>query len=384
MRYARSQFTLPCCFLRCINIINFFNNMDSHTFSEPFLLENSDSVMLTWQVQVLRREQVVDVLHVNATNFPPRFNKKKKNKVVWQLPLTPDQLPRFGEKEKKRLWDMFKQNKKDRRKKVIGEPVSSNVDDTTGTRDQSLQDDSTCNDLYDYEEVTDSYENDKVVQKEKDENPPISSSQRFNNTSLPPAPPPGFSVSDVSLSPDSAIPITPDVRLGSGQMHPISLTDRIEGPIAFPTGPSPSSLFTVEPPLQSCPRHLSKSPPDTTTTSLGAHIATMFIQAITKKVTLDQWLSIYLEQAPSTLMVGQAQAVCATRVERCQQWSALQQPFWECQGWTMQHCGPLRTMLLVVTGRTMQPTGTFCYNLTLMLTHQYQIQNSILSFSLLG
>lgn len=349
--------------------------MDSHSFSEPRLLEKSDP--LTWQVEVLRRGQIVDILQVNATNFPPRFNKKKK--VVWQLPVTEDQLPRFGEYEKERLWEMFKQQKKERRKKV--KPPNSNnnfVDDTTESRGQSFRDDDVSDSNYN-EGSSIHNEDDRDKPQQIDETPNMS--QRHNG-SLHPAPPPGFSLEDVSSprkNSNKSDPVSSDSRgisMSSGDRN--ALTVQLDGPPAQVSLSSTSSTST-ESPLQPCPRH---SPNNHLDANFIAQVAKTFIQSLTTKEQIDQWLSIYLERAPSTLMVGQAQAVCSTSEERSQQWKALQQPFWECQGWTLQECGA-GGGLLVLTGRTMQPTGTFYYNLTLILTPQYQIQNSILSFSLL-
>lgn len=299
----------------------------------------------------------MDILEVNAANFPPRFNKKKK--VVWQLPVTEDHLPRFGEYEKERLWEMFKQQKKERRKKV--KQPGSSVDDVTDSNNHN--------------ENESIHNENKDRKQEGDETPNIS--QR-NNGSLHPAPPPGFSVSDVS-SPRNSDPDPSD-------SHGIAKSIDRNSPTVVKLDGTPTQISlsstsstSTESPMQPCPRHFPKDPPDA---NLGAHIAATFIHSLTKG-QIDQWLSVYSERAPSTLMVGQAQAVCSTSEERSQQWKALQQPFWECQGWTSQDCGALRT-LLVLTGRTLQPTGTFCYNLTLILTPQYQIQNSILSLSLLG
>lgn len=344
--------------------------MDSHSFSEPRLLEKSET--LTWQVEVLRRGQVVDILQVNAANFPPRLNKKKK--VVWQLPSTADQLPRFGEYEKERLWEMFKQQKKERRKKV--KQPGSNVDDTTESRSQSFRDEDVI-ESNDNENDAIQIQKESIDEKQEQKGEETPNFSQRNNGSLHPAPPPGFSISDVSL-PKNGNPAPSESLDRTKLIDGISSADKMEGAPAQRSLSSSSSSSTSSP-LQPCPRHALK---DTSDTTFASRIATIFIQSLTKG-QIEQWLFIYLERAPSTLMVGQAQAVCSTPEERWQQWTALQQPFWECQGWTMQNCGSLQT-LLVLTGRTMQPTGTFYYNLSLILTPQYQIRNSILSFSLLG
>jgi hypothetical protein len=344
--------------------------MDSHCFSIPRLVEKSET--LTWEVEVLRRGQVVDTLQVNATNFPPRLNKKKK--IVWQLPMTGNQLPRFGEHEKERLWEMFKQQKKERRKKGKQHDESI-LDDLGVSRDQSLADDDMSDSNNNYSESLHSENRD--TKQEAEETPNIS--QRSSG-SLHPAPPPGFTVSEVS-SPRNSDSLPYDSHLIAKTLERDTPTAALkpERAPAQVSLSSTSSTSTESPPQP----NLHSFPTDPiNTANLSAHVATTFIQALTKG-QIDQWLAFYLERAPSTLMVGQAHALCSSPDERRQQWEALQQPFWECQGWTSQDCGNYQT-LVVLTGRTMQPTGTFFYNLTLMLTPQYQIRNSILSLSLLG
>jgi hypothetical protein len=343
--------------------------MDSHCFSIPRLLEESET--LTWEVEVLRRGQVVDILQVNATNFPPRLNKKKK--IVWQLPVTRNQLPRFGEYEKERLWEMFKQQKKERRKKV--KQPDSFVDNSGISDDRSLPDDDMTDSNHNYSESIQNLSSD--TKQEAEETPNIS--QRSSG-SLHPAPPPGFSISEVSSPRNSdSLPYDSHVNAKAIEHDSSSALLKPEQAPAQASLSSTSSTSSESPPQP----NLHPFPTDSfNTANLSAHVATTYIQALTKG-HIDQWLAFYLERAPSTLMVGQANALCSSPEERSRQWKALQQPFWECQGWTSQDCGNFRT-LLVLTGRTMQPTGTFYYNLTLMLTPQYQIQNSILSLSLLG
>ena len=80
---------------------------------------------LVWTVHVRRHgvSEPVGVLHVTADCLPPRM---RKNKVVWKLPETMDTLPKFGEHERKRLWELFKAQKKERRKKGKGDANTNN------------------------------------------------------------------------------------------------------------------------------------------------------------------------------------------------------------------------------------------------------------------
>ena len=109
--------------------------MDTHSFSDPRLVvvdvasdggdgqkkkttaktnQNNTSV-LNWEIDIIRKgvEEPVWTLTINNTNFPPRRRGKK---VVWKLPTTENQVPKFGDAEKKRLWELYKTEKKQRRK----------------------------------------------------------------------------------------------------------------------------------------------------------------------------------------------------------------------------------------------------------------------------
>ena len=87
---------------------------DRHTFSEPRPIAGLD--LPSWDVDVFRDgvPEPIWTLRVDETLLPPRKSKKKK--VVWRLPETVDQVPRFGDHEKRRLLDSFKSMKKERRK----------------------------------------------------------------------------------------------------------------------------------------------------------------------------------------------------------------------------------------------------------------------------
>ena len=91
--------------------------MDTHSFVVSRALK--DAAIPTWEVQVQRQGKPVGLLHISRENFPPR---KRKGKVVWQLPSDTSSQPKFGEHEKQRLYEIFKQQKKDRRKKDESPP----------------------------------------------------------------------------------------------------------------------------------------------------------------------------------------------------------------------------------------------------------------------
>lgn len=100
---------------------------DRHTFSEPRPI--AGLALPSWDVDVYRDgvPEPILTLRVDETLLPARKSKKKK--VVWQLPETVDQVPRFGADEKRRLLDIFKSLKKERRKSKRGSLGAGGEDD---------------------------------------------------------------------------------------------------------------------------------------------------------------------------------------------------------------------------------------------------------------
>ncbi|CAB9517778.1 expressed unknown protein [Seminavis robusta] len=88
---------------------------DRHAFSEPRAIVGLP--LPTWDVDVFRDgvPEPILTLRVDETTLPPRRSKKKK--IVWKLPDSLDQIPRFGADEKRRLLDLFKNLKKEKRRK---------------------------------------------------------------------------------------------------------------------------------------------------------------------------------------------------------------------------------------------------------------------------
>jgi hypothetical protein len=88
---------------------------DRHTISEPRRLVNDGGTNLCWEVDILRDDSlVVDTFVLNSVVLPPRVNKK--GKVLWKLPETGDKLPSFGYEDRKRIIDIYKKRKKERKK----------------------------------------------------------------------------------------------------------------------------------------------------------------------------------------------------------------------------------------------------------------------------
>lgn len=96
------------------------NFEDRHTFSDPRLASDTDpsfADMPAWHVDVYRKgvSEPVDTLLIDDSTLPPR--KNKKGRVIWRLPDEPDErLPNFGTDERRRLVELFKEQKKERKK----------------------------------------------------------------------------------------------------------------------------------------------------------------------------------------------------------------------------------------------------------------------------
>ena len=97
--------------------------VDRHSLSEPRYIGD-----LQWEVDVFREnvDQAVDTLIINSTTLPPRT---RKGKVVWQLPKDPSRPPSFGTEDKKRIFEIFKERKKQRKKeKALVSKQASGLD----------------------------------------------------------------------------------------------------------------------------------------------------------------------------------------------------------------------------------------------------------------
>ncbi|GKY99149.1 hypothetical protein MPSEU_000870400 [Mayamaea pseudoterrestris] len=118
--------------------------MENHTFSEPEPVENSSPP--EWLVHVLRnsnsptdddvkKQTLVATLLVNCETLPPR---RRKGRVVWKLPDDFASVPKFGSVERERLWELFKQQRKERRKSKTKDALVVNdigdvmIDDSGG------------------------------------------------------------------------------------------------------------------------------------------------------------------------------------------------------------------------------------------------------------
>ena len=86
---------------------------DRHFLSDPRPVPGLE--LPTWEVDVHREGVDIPImtLRVDKTVLPPRKNKKK---TIWKLPDNIETLPKFGTQDKKRLFELFREKKKELKK----------------------------------------------------------------------------------------------------------------------------------------------------------------------------------------------------------------------------------------------------------------------------
>jgi hypothetical protein len=344
--------------------------MDSHFFGEPVPVvtateEGTDEP--SWTVDVIRisGNVVVGTLLVSNTTLPPR--KNKKNKIVWRLPDSiHGDLPRFGEQDKKRLWELFKEQKKKRRKSQNKSNGIENEEDEESKAEHFVELQGTAES--------------------------VSSSPSFNLVS----PPPGFECSNSVPSTDDPATILEHVSISSS-------------PPGINTAVTLSSFSECRKQYISVPACGST---DALAMMVGASAFERFRQLVegTDLMTANDqdnvtslwniWLGCYTEDATQSLLVGSAHTTAVTPTSRQDQWYSvlfslpLLKKYWTCRGWTAVPVQPFASaesmILMVLNGTTIQmETELLSYTLTLLLhgskeldgtTHSYVIVNAILTF----
>ena len=101
---------------------------DRHSLSEPRPIPGL--ALPSWEVDVLRDgvDTPIMTILIDNNSLPPR---KRKKKVVWKLPDSVDQTPKFGMEDKKRIFEIYRQQKKELRKQrkssVVGGGTSADM-----------------------------------------------------------------------------------------------------------------------------------------------------------------------------------------------------------------------------------------------------------------
>lgn len=365
----------------CIVII-----MENHTFSDPVPVKDASSP--TWKVDVIRLSGsvLVGTLMVNNETLPPRKNKKK---IAWRLPDDPEMLPKFGEHERKRLWDLFKEQKKERRRlsKKLSTQLSSTSDGSDNKDDEETERDTEEPGLIAsvISAATTAGDSGGAPNKGGIEN----GAHTNDSSTLPtteekisppqPPPPPGFHLRKMTLD-DEKEEVTP-----LPQSAPPFQTS--PAPPLPPPGLDPTS------PDHTLPRTMYFTlADDNPLASLGSLVVPLFLQCVTSSDVVPWLAHSHPTLSQTTLSLGSAQATGRTYLDRLQQWQSLTlSTSWDCTGCVSQTlpAGSSPTVLLVLTGRTMQKQECLAYHLSIVLTavantRNFQITNECLSLTALN
>ena len=382
-----------------------------------------DAPTPTWTVDVIRDSGsvLVGTLTVNNETLPPRKNKKK---IAWKLPEDPNVTPKFGEHEKKRLWELFKEQKKERRrqsKKLTSLPSMQSDGDKSEACSQEAEEagdaappTATANTTPDHSvaegtEGPDDYGGAEPTPIASDGSstakpaalPKVHSPAAKENVSppSPPPPPPGFQMSKMSLDEKPAENDFPRISLHKPP-PPAAPQSASQPPHASLLPPAPRASPPPPPPgLIPTPEPVSVLPPalyftladDQPMASLGALVVPLFLQCVTTSSVVPWLAHSHPTLSQTTLSLGSAQATGRTFLDRLQQWQSLTlSNSWDCTGCTSQTLPIPNTVLLVLTGRTIQKQECLVYHLSLVLTgpnvgtKSFQITNEILSLTTLN
>lgn len=351
-----------------------------HTFSEPRLAHGYDK--LTWNVDVFREgvEDPVLTLVVDNDTLPPRMRKKK---VVWRLPEDAETLPKFGVEEKKRLLDLFKLQKKSRRKSKLKPSESDatipNQDGVLSTP-QLVKDDIKEDQMYRDESCEKA--NLKEIAEEKKEDPGVFAPAVPVRTSNPPpkhamkydkdtqvAPPPGLSMNSTPSSTPQLSMLAQGESSGHAAPSPSSPPPGFSLPFVSPVV-HPGKFFTTS----------------FTSDNIAVELAQTFMDVYFRSMTngqQDDLLMYYVPGAVKSLSLGGAHSFCKSRDEILIQLNSLQGSLWDVSGVVAQE-GYLDSVVLLLTGNALPKTApkplSFSHAITLIkLPEGYQIHNDAMS-----
>jgi hypothetical protein len=355
--------------------------MESHTFTEPELVSlvgdegeerssptepQPSSPELAWRVHVLRHgvpEPIGSIL-ITSNTLPPR--KNKAGKIVWKLPDDPNQVPKFGIHEQKRLWELYKEQKKQRRKKQ-SDPSKSG--DAEGGDPEGADGSGSAMSKNDEETPVS-----PSPPRSTGQPPPSAAGTTVAETPkdsgggpIPVSPPPGFgstarieslTLKETPISPahnpqlfqqqatpqrnnrsGTHIPPPPGLTGAASAASPLTRSPALpngnrtaqsnsQSPSRVRQGDVPRALPLVAPskPPCNCFALSSDVEVDAYPQSVAALVAHAFQRLIAVVGAPDGaagWLSYYAPNARSTLIMGTAQAIAHTHDERLRQWRSL-------------------------------------------------------------
>lgn len=355
-------------------------------------------------------------LTVDNDTLPPRKNKKK---IAWRLPDDPNALPKFGEKERKRLWELFKEQKKERRRQS---KKMSSFDDKSegGSSNKSVEPNEpapptpTANTTPDHSVVEgtegpDDYggagaggmHKKKESHKERTDENAVPFTSNYSSTA-PPPPPPGFDLKKLSISnqpqEENSIRRTSPTpgpennrspRMSNGSAAAPNHNNVPANPTTAPP-PPPPGLAPTAGDMSIPPQLYFELADDQPLAALGGLVAPLFLECVTTSTVIPWLARSHPTLSQTTLLLGSAQATGRTYIDRLQQWQSLTiSNSWDCTGLTSQTLPMPNTVLLVLTGRTIQKHECLAYHLSLVLTaamgtRNFQITNEILSLTTLS
>jgi hypothetical protein len=353
---------------------------DRHYLSELRPVEGLE--LPTWEVDIFREgvDTPIMTITLDSNSLPPR---KRKKKVVWKLPDSFDQVPKFGMEDRKRVFDICKQQKKELKKqRKFKENNSSDPPDA----DPPDADSPTA-----------------ILQKQNT----TASTLNENSPKLPPigSPPPGFDVARISISDDVEKkeklkpPLTKPPMGTNGSARPTIPNEKKE---AEPPRTPPEST-SIQPPHKDvqlrrpAPPGLTPEPPGIVPqqpppimnlrqfivppTSTLAQVVTETYYLLLRQGLIHELVAHYATTAQKSLTVGGAHAVCQNPEDRLLQLQSLVGMVVQIKG-VLQQPTVGHGMLVLITGTCVHPHALpFCHSLVMVpIGGGFQIQNDALCF----
>lgn len=437
--------------------------MESHCFSEAIPLDKSiantdldtitaksaycaasesfaPQLLPSWTVQVIRiqGQVVVGTLTIDSHSLPPRMHPRKPKKVLWQLPDSHDVVPRFGDHEKRRLWELYKALKKDKRQKLKmqSNSVVENDEHTTDELDlTSVATESSVTPTASHKSSVSSSTTKQVPinghSKESSSDagrlPLISSTNvsswsannpTTNSAAAPTLPPPGFA-SNVTHSHQQEQPAQPSSS---------SLLARHDDDVSAGELVHCSDQYFIVPYDSISSSSIDSASVDHMTT-LGTAVVQAFCETVSlspsppnnssargeqqqsPKSPLDTWMSYYTPLACKSLLLNSAQATTGSTQGIRQQWQSLllhntssraahsqnshgddsanggssssssNTNAWQCHGWTVQAVPTVPFMTTTTTTNNGSP-GTLPAAVLVVISGQTWQTGTWLSYTL--
>jgi hypothetical protein len=401
--------------------------MNSHTISTPVPVPDY-SVQPCWSVNILRHDEIVVAsLVLHKTNLPPRCARNKR--IVWKLPSSYHQEPTFGRHEQERIWELYKQQKKERRKLFNANKESGGAKEGVilpaamiglakgGEESTNGLAKGTEEPMNDLAKGTEETTNGLAKGDEGATNVSAKGDEGATNVSAKAAEVPTSGTRADEFTNGSADEFTNGFAKTATSHstrcdHGETCVDGVVSEELFAETVAPQDVQSwtqrsesTPPPVQAPPGFGPKSSPpgfdrsyeDNTTTipqpfspqssfhvESPAQLVAQFYRLVQHKtLSVQDWLDhCYARGSASAVLAARAQAADCKH----QMWIDLVcGGTWDCHGWTVQDVvADTTSSLVVIQGRTLQQKVTLAFHLTLLLVKGecgYQIQNEILSLT---